>query len=100
MGTSLARAAWRRACPGRRGPRRPDGRGAPLNTDAGVSAHQSIVSSGLARVRSDMPTTAGEPDPPTMSREREHLLATLLESLPVVVFRLDRELRHLYVNSA
>jgi len=35
-----------------------------------------------------------------MSREREHLLARLLESLPVVVFRLDRELRLLYVNGA
>ncbi len=33
-------------------------------------------------------------------REREHLLARLLESLPVVVFRLDRELRCLYVNGA
>ncbi|HTW37340.1 MAG TPA: ATP-binding protein [Steroidobacteraceae bacterium] len=33
-------------------------------------------------------------------REREHLLARLLESLPVVVFRLDRELRHLYINNA
>ncbi len=32
--------------------------------------------------------------------EREHLLARLLESLPVVVFRLDRELRHLYINNA
>ncbi|MGH8261220.1 MAG: PAS domain-containing protein, partial [Steroidobacteraceae bacterium] len=29
-----------------------------------------------------------------------HQLAALLESLPVVVFRLDRELRHLYVNRA
>ncbi len=34
------------------------------------------------------------------AREREHLLARLLESLPVVVFRLDRELRHLYINNA
>ncbi len=33
-------------------------------------------------------------------REREHLLARLLESLPVVVFRLDRGLRCLYVNHA
>lgn len=35
-----------------------------------------------------------------MSPEREHLLERLLESLPIVVFRLDRELRHLYVNGA
>src|SRR5215469_2434089 len=67
---------------------------------ADVSAHRSMISSGFARVRSDRPITAGEPEPPTMNREREHLLATLLESLPIVVFRLDRELRHLYVNSA
>ncbi|HXS27890.1 MAG TPA: PAS domain-containing sensor histidine kinase, partial [Steroidobacteraceae bacterium] len=44
--------------------------------------------------------SAGEPEQPAMTREREHLLARLLESLPVVVFQLDRELRHLYVNSA
>jgi PAS domain S-box-containing protein len=47
-----------------------------------------------------MPTTAGEAESSAMNREREHLVATLLESLPVVVFRLDRELRHLYVSSA
>jgi PAS domain S-box-containing protein len=37
---------------------------------------------------------------PAGDREREHLLARLLESLPVVVFRLDRDLRHLYINNA
>jgi PAS domain S-box-containing protein len=30
----------------------------------------------------------------------EHALARLLEHLPVVVFRLDRNLRHLYINGA
>ncbi len=34
------------------------------------------------------------------SPQSEPLLSRLLESLPVVVFRLDRDLRHLYVNSA
>ncbi|MGH8218894.1 MAG: hybrid sensor histidine kinase/response regulator [Steroidobacteraceae bacterium] len=65
-----------------------------------VSAQQSTSLTGLAGVRADMPMTSGEPQASTMSREREQLLAALLESLPVVVFRLDRELRHLYVNSA
>jgi PAS domain S-box-containing protein len=54
----------------------------------------------FASVRPDMPMSAGDTDPSPMSRERERLLARLLESLPIVVFRLDRELRHLYVNSA
>ena len=47
------------------------------------------------------PETSGGPrESESGDWEREHLLVRLLESLPVVVFRLDRELRHLYVNSA
>lgn len=33
-------------------------------------------------------------------RPHEHSLASLVERLPIAVFRLDRELRHLYVNPA
>lgn len=68
-----------------------------------MNAHQSMIFNGLARIRPEMPRNADEPETAetsTMRREREHLLATLLESLPIVVFRLDRELRYLYVNSA
>jgi PAS domain S-box-containing protein len=57
-----------------------------------------------ARRPAEMPMAASEPNLPTepnpspISHEREPLLAALLESLPVVVFRLDRDLRYLYVN--
>ncbi len=36
----------------------------------------------------------------TMPDRHEHALASLLEHLPVMVFRLDRDLRHLYINPA
>src|SRR6185437_14440086 len=105
MGTSLARARLVGAPDVSRRGQRAAGLDAGRASDSGmwdvaVSANGSMISSGLARARSEMPITAGEPEPSTMSREPEQLLATLLESLPVVVFRLDRELRHLYVNSA
>jgi PAS domain S-box-containing protein len=33
-------------------------------------------------------------------RSQEHSLASLVERLPAIVFRLDRQLRHLYINPA
>jgi PAS domain S-box-containing protein len=67
-----------------------------------MSAQESTLHGDIA--------SRGRPPEPSMSTqhssgrpndwEREHLLARLLESLPVVVFRLDRELRHLYINNA
>ncbi len=61
-----------------------EGQTAPPGRAAEVMAHGA--SSGAARLAA--------------ARERDHLLARLLESLPVVVFRLDRELRCHYVNDA
>ena len=67
-----------------------------------TSAPQSTIPGGPARP--DHPgeaSTGTEKRPPTPEDlEREHLLARLLESLPVVVFRLDRDLRHVYINNA
>ncbi len=66
-----------------------------------MSAQSLRFEDGLARTgRTAEPMTYGDSSSLRSDREREHLLARLLESLPVVVFRLDRELRCLYVNSA
>ncbi len=81
-----------------------------------MNAQQLTIESGLAPAgRRAEPMAHGEPSGAASAastggafsaagdgadREREHLLARLLESLPVVVFRLDRDLRCLYVNGA
>jgi PAS domain S-box-containing protein len=67
-----------------------------------TGAQQSTSQDGQVRPARSADGVAGAVNspPPADDREREHLLARLLESLPVVVFRLDRDLRHLYINNA
>jgi PAS domain S-box-containing protein len=65
-----------------------------------MSAQQSTIRGGLASRGAEASSCGEDPRARAADREREHLLARLLESLPVVVFRLDRELRHLYINNA
>lgn len=71
-----------------------------------MRAQQSTTRGGFAQSRRpfDTPMTAGDQSSSATSSAgnpgHQPPLAALLESLPVVVFHLDRDLRHLYVNRA
>jgi PAS domain S-box-containing protein len=63
---------------------------------------QSSLGGGLAPGRRgpDAPMMSAEAHSAQRNEDHERLLARLLEALPVVVFRLDHDLRYVYVNSA